>query len=119
LLIIYQNVIYPFFQKYGNQLKNYSEWLQRIFYINGFNQSDGSKFGKLGYVGKSFVNSRNVDFMVNPHLPDGDRTDITDFFVSHFRDRYGLGNTDKSIRLFGIDLNYFFCYVVPFIKRKL
>ena len=95
--IIYHNVINPFFKKYSYVLKNHSNWLQRIFYINGFINTDGSKYGKFYNVGKSFVNPRDVDFMVNPHLPDGDRTDVMDFFLSHFRERYNLGYKDRSI----------------------
>jgi hypothetical protein len=113
---VYNFFILPFINENRRKFSKYSNWFQRIFYINGFNQTDGTKFGKYRYVGKSFVNTKNVDFMVNPHLPDGDWMDVYENFVSHFRKRYILGNHERSILFFGIDLNYFVCYVKPFIN---
>ena len=113
---LYNFYILPFINENRRKFSKYSNWYRRIFYINGFNQTDGTKFGKYRYVGKSIVNTKNVDFMINPHLPDGDWVDIYENFVSHFRERYILGNYERSIRYLGIDLNYFVCYVKPFIN---
>lgn len=117
LLFLYKKLVLPFITENYQKLQNLSDWFVRFFYINGFNITDGSRFGYKGYVGKSFFNTKTSRMMVNPHLPDGDRADIETHYISHFRNRYILGSHDRSIRFFNIDLNYFNCIIKPYLHK--
>ena len=108
-----------------------TEKLTRYFYLDLRNDVETKS-----YVGKSFVNPVTSELMLNPHvpnhkpgflygrdkknlfaLPPNQHKDISSYYLAHFRDRYKMGNADKSITRFNVDLNYFACYVKPLVEQ--
>ena len=115
LLGLYTHLIQPYLKENDEVLRNVSERSTRFLYIDLLHADTA------GYVGKTFSNTKTNDFMANAHRPMGPLTGIDSFdlfTIAHFRDRYGLGNSDKSIRRFNLDLNFFACYVKPMIEEK-
>ena len=115
LLGLYTHLIKPYLKENEEVFRNESERSTRFLYIDLLHADTA------GYVGKTFSNTKTNDFMANAHRPMGPLTGIDSFdlfTIAHFRDRYGLGNSDKSIRRFNLDLNFFACYVKPMIEEK-
>jgi hypothetical protein len=113
LLGLYTNLIKPFMRENAEVFRNESERSTRFLYIDLLHPENGH------YQGKTFSNTKSNDFMVNAHRPMGPLTSMDSFgtfTIAHFRDRYRLGNSDKSIKRFNLDLNFFACYVKPMIE---
>ena len=108
ILNLYKYLIEPFLLKNSLHFSNESERFGRFLYME--NKRDG----------KTFINQATSEFMESAHAPDGKYFNLDDldlYHLSHFRDRYKLGRVDKDIELFHLDLNYFACYVKPFLMN--
>ena len=108
LFSLYEHLIEPFLLQNSQKLSKESEKMKRFLYM------ESNKSG-----GKTFINQKTSQFMESAHAPDGkyfNLDDLDSYHMSHFRDRYKLGQDDKDIGLFHLDLNYFSCYVKPIIK---
>jgi hypothetical protein len=112
LLGLYTHLIQPYLKENKEAFRNISERSTRFLYIDLLHADTAS------YVGKTFSNTKSNVFMASAHRSMGPLANIDSFTIAHFRDRYALGNSDKSIRRFNLDLNFFACYVKPMIEEK-
>lgn len=103
---IYKHLIKPYLTQNEKLFEKESERMRRFLYMN-----------VIDVRGKSFVNTKTCEHLPGPHGPDESVLTSNSYFVSHFRKTYKLTRTDKSIREFGLDLNYFACYVRPMIEK--
>jgi hypothetical protein len=103
---IYKYLIKPYLTRNEKLFEKESERMKRFLYMN-----------VVDVRGKSFVNTKTCEHLPGPHSPDESVLTSNSYFVSHFRKAYKLTRTDKSIREFSIDLNYFVCYVRPMIEK--
>ena len=112
---LYRHLIKPFLRENARRLaENESDRMRRFLYVN------------VGDVrGKSFVSTKTNDHLANANGVPIDGDDLVKnsiaynrgYYVSHFRNNYKLNNVEKSMREFGLDLNYFACYVRPMIEE--
>ena len=93
-------------------LRNVSERSTRLLYMDFLHPETADA------TGKTFSNTKSNVFMASAHRSMGPLTGIDAFTIAHFRDRWRLGNSDKSIRRFNLDLNFFACYVKPMIEES-
>jgi hypothetical protein len=112
LLGLYKHLIQPYLKENKEVFRNISERSTRFLYIDLLHADTAS------YVGKTFSNTKTNVFMASAHHSMGPLENIDSFAIAHFRDRYRLGNSDKSIRRFNLDLNFFACYVKPMIEEN-
>lgn len=112
LLSLYRYLIKPFLVENNHLLKSGSERLTRILYMD-------DRVPGLGFLGKTFANTKTAQFMESPHSSKGPSfKDLHNrYFISHFRDRYWLGGAERSITHYNFDLNYFACYVKPMVQN--
>jgi hypothetical protein len=113
---LYRHLIRPFLSEHAQRLaENESNRMRRFLYVN------------VGDVrGKSFVSTKMNDHLSNSNGVPIDGDDVIKnsiaynqgYYVSHFRNSYKLNNVEKSMREFGLDLNYFACYVRPMIEER-
>ena len=134
LLSLYKHLIKPYLKENEQLLKKASERLTRYFYMDIRSDTE------ILALGKSFVNPETSEFMANAHVPISDdrflygidvtkifdineplrlqpqhNVEIASYYIAHFRDRYRMGKSSKSIVRFHIDLNYFACYAKSLI----
>ena len=107
LASIYKHLIKPFLNRNAKLFEKESERMRRFLHMN-----------VNDVRGKSFVNTKTSELLPGPHGPEVESLLTSEsYYVSHFRKNYKLSRTDKSIREFGLDLNYFACYVRPMIEK--